>query len=421
MPPPDQPPVPDLDRTAVLGTLRSVARALAAGTNSNQVLETLCEAATARGRASGASVSEISADTGVFIAVSGRHKLEMSGIRFPLAGTIAARVALEKRTISVGSAHESSPFFAELLPRLGLGPILVLPLVAQDQLLGVLSVFRDLGQAPFDELDEERLGTVADLASLALWKARLLEDAQSADAAKTSLLATLSHELRTPLTALEGYGELLEDEILGPLSAPQRDVIVQLRIVGRHLGALIEDILTYASLEADRLTSRVALVRLGELLDSLLPFVEPLAREKGIELHVELDDGLPDIHTDEAHVRQILLNLCQNAVKFTEHGEVSVKLSRGSPMSDGTPSVRFAVRDTGIGIDTADLQRLFRPFSQLADVPTRRQRGTGLGLYICRRLSSMLGGRVEVVSRPGDGSVFTLVLPTTREGPIRSG
>ncbi len=409
----DQNAVPDIDRTAALGTLRSVARALAAGTNSGEVLLTLCEAATARGRASGASVSEISGDTGTFIAVTGERK-ELMGLRFPLSGTITGRVAIEKRTIAVGSPSESSQLFAELLPSLGVGPILVLPLIAQDQLLGVLSVFRNIGQPAFDELDEERLGTVADLASLALWKARLLEDTQSADAAKTSLLATLSHELRTPLTALEGYGELLEDEILGPLSPAQRDVITRLRTVGRHLGALIEDILTYASLEADRMTAHDGPVRLAELLDSLLPFVEPLAREKGIELRVEMEEGLPDIRTDEARVRQILLNLCQNAVKFTEQGEVSVKLSRGSPSGDGTSTVRFAVRDTGIGIETANLQRLFRPFSQLEDVPTRRHSGTGLGLYICRRLSTMLGGRVEVVSRPGDGSVFTLVLPVTR-------
>ncbi len=409
----DQHAVPEIDRTAALGTLRSVARALAAGTNSGEVLLTLCEAATARGRASGASVAEINGDTGTFIAVTG-ERTELKGLRFPLSGSITGRVAAEKRTIAVASPSESSPLFAELLPRLGIGPILVLPLVAQDQLLGVLSVFRNSGQPAFDELDEERLGTVADLASLALWKARLLEETQSADAAKTSLLATLSHELRTPLTALEGYGELLEDEILGPLSPPQRDVIMRLRTVGRHLGALIEDILTYASLEADRLTAHDGPVRLAELLDSLLPFVEPLAREKGIELRVEMEEGLPDIRTDEARVRQILLNLCQNAVKFTEHGEVLVKLSRGSPSGDGTPTVRFAVRDTGIGIETANLQRLFRPFSQLEDVPTRRHSGTGLGLYICRRLSTMLGGRVEVVSRPGDGSVFTLVLPVTR-------
>jgi signal transduction histidine kinase len=183
--------------------------------------------------------------------------------------------------------------------------------------------------------------------------------------------------------------------------------------VGRHLGALIEDILTYASLEADRLTARAATVRLPELLDSIHPFMDPLAREKGIEFSVELEPGLPVLHTDEARVRQILLNLCQNGVKFTDRGAVRVRVTRGSPLADGTPTVRCAVRDTGIGIEPTDMQRLFRPFSQIEDVSARRNRGTGLGLYIARRLATLLGGRIEVVSRPGDGSVFTLVLPAT--------
>lgn len=404
----------DYRKTEELGTLRQVARALAAGTNSREVLQTICDAATVQGRSGGASVTEVSGDTGRFIAVKG-PTAELMNLRFPLEGSVTGRVAQELRTIAIRSAHESSPFFAELLPRLGIGPIMVLPLEAESQLVGVLSVFRREGQAAFDRDDEERLAAVADLAALALWKARLLEEAQSADAAKTSLLATLSHELRTPLAALEGYGELLEDEILGPLSSQQRDVLVRLRTVGRHLGALIEDILTYASLEADRLSVRSDDVQLGALLDSLLPYVEPLAREKGVQFRMELGDAVPDLRTDEDRVRQILLNLVQNAVKFTEHGEVLLRVSRGSPTDSGGPTVRFAIRDTGIGIDAADLPRLFRPFSQLEDVRSRRHRGTGLGLYIGRRLATLLGGRIEVVSRPGEGSQFTLVLPVLRQ------
>lgn len=402
----------DYRRTEELGKMREVARALAAGTNSRAVLQTICDAATVQGRGAGASVAEISADTGTFIAVKGPSS-ELMGLSFPLLGSITGRVATELRTISIASAVESSPFFADLLPRLGIGPILVLPLQAEGRLLGVLSVFRRIGQTPFGADDADRLAAVADLASLALWKARQLEEAQSADAAKTSLLATLSHELRTPLAALEGYGELLEDEILGPLSPEQRDVLLRLRTVGRHLGALIEDILTYASLEADRLVVRREDVDLRVLLDSLIPFIEPLAREKGIGFTVEFADSVPHLETDEARLRQVLLNLVQNAVKFTAVGEVSVKVTRGSPSTDGHAWVRFAVRDTGVGIETADLPRLFRPFSQLEDVHSRRHRGTGLGLYISRRLATLLGGRIEVVSRPGEGSLFTLVLPVT--------
>ncbi len=400
----------DYRKTEELGTLRQVARALAAGSNTQELLQTICDAATVQGRSGGASVAEVSGDTGTFVAVKW-PETELLGLKFPLTGSVTGRVAQELRTIAITSARESSPFFAELLPRLGVGPILVLPLLAQSRLMGVLSVFRREGEAPFDRVDEERLAAVADLAALALFKAKLLEEAQSADAAKTSLLATLSHELRTPLAALEGYGELLEDEILGPLTSQQRDVLVRLRSVGRHLGALIEDILTYASLEADRLSIRLAPVEVAAMLDSVLPFVEPVAREKGIRFRVELEPGVTELVTDEDRLRQILLNLVQNAVKFTEHGEVLLRVRPTSSTADGPPGLRFQVRDTGIGIDAADMPRLFRPFSQLEDVHSRRHRGTGLGLYIARRLATLLGGRIEVVSRPREGSQFTLMLP----------
>ncbi|MFN5582706.1 sensor histidine kinase [Gemmatimonas sp.] len=400
----------DYRKTEELGTLRSVARALAAETESQKVLETLCSLSMVRGRASGAVVARVSYDDGVFIAASGKVS-SMLGLTFPLVDTFTERAAREHRTLSISDPSQSSPFFAELLPTLGVGPVLLLPLLANQQLFGVLAITRDAGHPRFDEADEERLGVMTDLAALALWKARLLEEARSADAAKTSLLATLSHELRTPLTALEGYGELLEDEILGPLTVEQREVIVRLRTVGRHLGSLIEDILTFASLEADRLTARRGPVRLDELLDSLHPFLEPMAREKGIAFLIDLEPALPVLLTDEARVRQILLNLCQNAIKFTEEGGVTVRVSRGSPNADGGATVRFAVRDTGVGIAAPDMQRLFRPFSQLEDSVTRRARGTGLGLYIARRLATILGGRIELVSRPGEGSIFTLVLP----------
>lgn len=400
----------DYRKAEELGSIRQVARALAAETDSQKVVQTLCTLAMYRGRASGSSVAQLSGDNGVYVASFGRT-MPLLGMSFPLEGTFTGRVAAERRTLSLEDPSRSSSFFASVLPQLGIGPILLLPLLANNQLFGVLSVTRDAGHPSFDDTDEERLGVLADLAALALWKARLLEEARSADAAKTSLLATLSHELRTPLAALEGYGELLEDEILGPLTPQQRDTITRLRTVGRHLGSLIEDILTYASLEAERLTTRDSDVRLDELADSLHPFLEPVARAKGIDFHLDLEPGLPVLRTDESKVRQILLNLCQNAIKFTEHGRVDVRISRGSPAADGGPTVRLAVKDTGIGIAPTDMQRLFRPFSQVDDAQTRRRGGTGLGLYIARRLATLLAGRIEVVSRPGDGSTFTLVLP----------
>lgn len=418
-PPPDTDAYPvypgnAVDPNAELGTLRDVARALASGINAREILATLCKAATVRGAANGAIVAEIYADSGTYVAAIGNTS-KLLGTSFPVAGSITERVLRDRKGIGAPEPIlESSTFFSELLQQLNIGPAVILPLIAHERLLGTLTVCREIGAPAFDIISFARLEAVADLAALALWNTRLLEEAREGDAAKTSLLATLSHELRTPLTTLEGYGELLEDEILGPLAPAQRDVIMRLRTVSRHLGSLIEDILTYASLEADRVVARASIVSVDEVVDTLYPFVEPLAREKGINFRVDVEDKLPPLMTDEPKVRQILINLCQNAVKFTETGEVAVRVSRGSPTAEGIATIRCTVKDTGVGIAAADLQRLFRPFSQVDSSPARRHGGTGLGLYISRRLATLLGGRIEVVSRPGEGSSFTLVLPVTR-------
>lgn len=391
-----------------LETLREVARSLSSGASSHEVLQTLCTIAEAQGRASGASVAQVCVDSGQFIATSGIAQ-KLLYVRFELPGTATERAVEQRRPVALAGPDDSSSFFGELLPKLGTGPVLVLPLFAQQELMGVLAAFRRTDEPAFDQDDVARLVTLADMAALALWKARLIEDAQAADAAKTALLATLSHELRTPLAALEGYGELLEDEILGPLTREQKDVIVRLRTVSRHLGTLIEDILTFASLEAQRVSVRLSEVNIDELLDSLHPFLEPLAREKGIDFSIRAEAGLPAIHSDEGRLRQVLLNLCQNAIKFTDDGTVRLTVAR-SVTGDGYRELHFAVSDTGVGITPEDFERLFRPFSQLADVPTRRHAGTGLGLYISRRLADMLDGRIDVSSTRGQGSTFTLIL-----------
>ncbi len=398
------------DRVGELDALREISHSLAAGTDSSSVLRVLCDAAMDQGRSSGAMVAEVTPDGGRFVACTGIVS-DLVGTAFPLAGSVTSRVVAERRAIAIETMRESSPFFESLLGDRGVGPALVVPLIAHHAFLGVLIVTRRVDTPVFDDEDESRLSTVADLASLALWKVRLLEDARAADAAKTNFLATLSHELRTPMAALEGYGELLEDEILGPLVPAQRDVLTNLRAVSRHLGALIEEILTFASLEADRVITRLAPVRLDELVDSLHPFLAPLAREKGITLRLEVEGGLPVVHTDEDRVRQILLNLGANAIKFTETGEVVVEVARGPLMPGALPTIHCAVSDTGIGIAAADLAQLFQPFSQIDDGPARRHKGTGLGLYISRRLAELLGGHIDVLSRPGAGSTFTLVLP----------
>jgi signal transduction histidine kinase len=234
---------------------------------------------------------------------------------------------------------------------------------------------------------------------------QLLEQAQVASQAKSVFLATISHELRTPLTALTGYGELLADEIVGPLSGPQHEVLERMRSVTHHLTAMIDELLAYTRLEGGRESVNPTEVSARELVFTTIAVIDPLARSKGLECHAEVPDGAPVVVTDAETVRQILVNLAGNAVKFTDEGSVTIAVSTERD------DVRFEVRDTGSGIAPEDQRRLFQPFTQLDSGLTRRHGGTGLGLYISQRLAALIGGRLHCESKPGEGSVFTLALP----------
>lgn len=231
----------------------------------------------------------------------------------------------------------------------------------------------------------------------------LLEQAQVASQAKSVFLATISHELRTPLTALTGYGELLADEIVGPLSHSQHEVLERMRSVTHHLTAMIDELLAYTRLEGGRETVNANEVVADELIQSTIAVVEPLARAKGLAVDVDVPATVPRLVTDADKVRQILVNLAGNAVKFTETGCITVGVRQD------VTTVCFFVRDTGSGITPEDQSRLFQPFTQLDSGLTRRHGGTGLGLYISRRLAALLGGRLECASVMGEGSVFSLI------------
>jgi len=265
-------------------------------------------------------------------------------------------------------------------------------------------VTRDLGTAPFSRRESHRLRAIADHAALALWKAELLDQAQSADRAKSRFLATVSHELRTPLTALAGYEELLVDQVIGPLSDSQLDILERMRAVTQHLAVVIEEVLAFSSIEEGRERLRPTEFLAADLLRATATMIEPLARQKHLAFSYHVPDEPIRLTSDIDKIRQILVNLAGNAVKFTEKGEVRLDLERG----DGV--VTFVVRDTGIGIAPQDVARLFRPFAQLDTGLTRRHGGTGLGLYISRRLAELLGGRIDVESEPGKGSTFALVM-----------
>jgi signal transduction histidine kinase len=382
--------------------LRELARRMAAGSDSETLLGVLCEAACEIGGAKGAAVARLAGSDGVVVAASGTDAPH-AGTIFGVADSIAGN-ALRSRSFIV-EHDDPSLAFPVFPPDAPIGEVVVAPLIAADQPVGVLCAWlRDEGTS-FSPRDRARLRTVADHAAVALVKARLLEEAQAATHAKGVFLATISHELRTPLTALTGYGELLADEILGPLSAHQLDMVDRMRSVTHQLAVMVDELLTFSALEAGRESVHPADVSLVDVRDAVIPVIEPLARQKDIELAVTMPERLPMMYTDGEKIRQILINLVGNAVKFTDRGRVSVLVQRRNG------EIEIRINDTGIGIDPIDRPRLFQPFTQLDSGLTRRHGGTGLGLYNSGRLAQLLGGRIEVESTLGVGSTFTLIIP----------
>jgi signal transduction histidine kinase len=242
-----------------------------------------------------------------------------------------------------------------------------------------------------------------------------------ANRAKSDFLAVMSHELRTPLTTITGYTDLMLADVPTALDGKHHAYVKRIRLAASHLLSLIEQILIYARLDARREQPQPERVPVADVLRDAAALIEPVARERGISFSIESVDADTFIESDKTKLRQILLNLLANAVKFTDEGEVRI----GAVASNG--NVTFTVRDTGIGIEARHLASIFDPFWQVDQSSTRRAGGAGLGLSVTRKLARMLGGEVGVTSEPGGGTTFTVRLPLiwepadTEPGPVGTG
>ena len=237
-------------------------------------------------------------------------------------------------------------------------------------------------------------------------QARALNDElQRANRAKSAFLATMSHELRTPLNAVIGYADLLLAGIPDAIPAASERQVERITLASRHLLSVIEEILSYARIEAGREVVERAEVDLREVVSEVAAIAEPLARDKRLAFVSPAEVRPSTLVTDARKLRQILVNLLGNAVKFTERGEIRFEVEEAGGW------VEFRVRDTGIGIASDELERVFEPFRQVDQASTRTAGGTGLGLSVSRHLARLLGGDVSVVSALGEGSTFTLRLP----------
>src|SRR5262249_40631175 len=267
---------------------------------------------------------------------------------------------------------------------------------------------------PFSDKQVELATTFADQAVIAIENVRLFDEIQDksrqlaeASQHKSQFLANMSHELRTPLNAIIGVSEMLREDA----EALKQDTEPLDRVLGtgRHLLALINDILDLSKIEAGRMELSLETFALAPLVADVVKTIQPLAAKNSNKVTVHCDAAIGTLHADQMRLRQALLNLLSNANKFTEKGTITVDTQEGH--ENGRDCVIIEVADTGIGMAPEQMRKLFQEFSQADASTTRKYGGTGLGLAISKRFCQMMGGDITVESEPGCGSTFTIRLP----------
>jgi signal transduction histidine kinase len=306
--------------------------------------------------------------------------------------------------------------WGDALTRAGACAAAVVPVWANRHLRGVLGLTWATPHL-FDEDERAFVVSLGVMCAQAIMRGRLTiaerrarETAELANKAKTQFLRTISHELRTPMTAVVGYTALLAEGVSGPISPVQKDHLRRMRHSSEHMLALIEELLGFAKLDAGEEEVHVERVVAAEVVEQALGLVMPLAQRKGLRVRVQIPDAPIELHTDPLKLRQILVNLLANAVKYADEGDVVLILRIEGVGAE--LRIYFEVTDSGRGIATEDQERIFESFWQVDQTLTRKAAGTGLGLAVARQLARLLGGDIVVAkSELGHGSTFIASLP----------
>jgi len=426
------------ERARRAARLRGITARLASSLDRDDIFEEIVRASDDLFDPSGVALLLTDEQAGALQVETGWRLAHTAGADLPIATTIAARALEARHAVAIEDTTAMDAVFPP--PALGKRPgaLLIAPIRVEGRPYGMIEVYYDLPRAIPSE-DVDLLDALSDSAAIALRNAtaytrileqgaelarrneeqarqreelgRLNDELRRANVLKSQFLSTISHELRTPLTSIIGFSSILLRGRSGEvLSGRQRDNAERILISARHLVTLINDILDLSRIEAGRLDVFRREVDLHELLERVRVEMDGQARAKGLSLTVEPPRGDADarrVVTDADRLRQVLLNLVSNAIKFTERGGVTLRAARSRD------TVAVAVEDTGVGIALEEQERVFDEFYQADQSNTRTAGGTGLGLTISRRLVTLLDGQLTLRSTPGVGSAFTIVLPVS--------
>jgi signal transduction histidine kinase/CheY-like chemotaxis protein len=349
-------------------------------------------------------------DDAIIAAIKDRH--------IHLGETAIGRAVEQRTPIQVPDIQSDPSAVLDVIVRAGFRALLTVPLLAADRIVGALVVRRkEPGEFAKNTID--LLQTFAAQSVLAIQNARLFHEIeetgrQLAEASqhKSQFLANMSHELRTPLNAIIGVSEMLREDA----EAAKQDLEPLDRVLGagRHLLALINDILDLSKIEAGRMELHLETFPLAPVIQDVAKTIEPMATKNGNRIVIECPADLGTMHADQTRFRQSLLNLASNANKFTEKGTITIAARQGQ--ESGRDWVTLAMSDTGIGMTAEQMGKLFQEFSQASSRTASKYGGTGLGLAISRHFCRMMGGDITVESEPGKGSTFTIRLPRIVQG-----
>jgi signal transduction histidine kinase len=330
-----------------------------------------------------------------------------------------AEVFTHREPTQVADLREEPPSdLNNVALRAGYRARMVAPLFRGEDIVGIL-VVRRRTPGEFAKNTVDLIKTFAAQSALAIQNARLFHEIEDksrqleeASQHKSQFLANMSHELRTPLNAILGYSELMADGAYGEPSEKMLGILKRLESNGKHLLGLINDVLDLSKIEAGQLVLELSDYSVQDIAQTVRSTLEPLAADKKLAFKLELGPDLPPGHGDGRRLTQVLINLVGNAIKFTDAGEVAIKVEANNG------SFYVSVRDTGPGISAADQAKLFQEFQQADNAITKKKGGTGLGLAISKRIIEMHGGKIWVESQPGQGSTFAFSLPVIVERQV---